>query len=149
MAGAARTWLGGAVVSVLMAACAGSGPAPDAPAAPAPGGPPEGRGQSGIDYGAWRSRDPDARAKAFAAAVAQRFPVAIEAERLAGALALDGYQCRDGNRPEAQPVPTLECRLEAMDQGCAIDWVVSLWPDDPRPRASSDTFCLGAEAPRR
>jgi hypothetical protein len=135
---------------IALGACAGPGPRePTPPDVALPGaqanGPPEGEGQSGLDYGAWRALDPDARSRRFAEAAAKRFPQDLEPERLAGALQLDGFSCRDGDRPDAQPVPELECRLEAMHQGCAIDWVVELWPGEPAPRARVDTFCLGAE----
>lgn len=102
--------------------------------------PPEGRGVAGLDFGAWRSTDPESLSRAYAAQVA----AAIDALPLDAArawLERTGHRCRDGDRPDARPVPLLECRIGVLDGSCGHDWVTEVWPGQPQPNARYSRFC--------
>lgn len=145
MAKSIAGWAGMAAMAAALAACA-SRPLPPVPPAPAAlmTAPPEGAGPTGLNYGAWRSASTESQAAQFADEIARLYPAPVDAAALRAGMEAEGFQCRDGNRPEARPVPALECRREALDKSCAIDWTVELWPQAVEPRASVAAMCLGA-----
>ncbi|MGE3142918.1 MAG: hypothetical protein AB7L65_06325 [Hyphomonadaceae bacterium] len=114
----------------------GSAPPPPAPAPGAQQPPPEGAGPGGIDFGHWRSADPDAYAAAFQTQMRARF-----AGRDAGAarpdLEANGFACEDG--PHA-----MQCRIEIAESQCAKDWYVVFERNRAEPIAGFDAMCLRA-----
>lgn len=120
--------------------------APPAPSSD-PTAPPEGATKSGVDYGAWRT-NPDAAQAAFAASIARLLPAGATPDQVRNLLAGEGFNCRDGNRPDGAPVPLMDCRRGAFERQCGHDWVVELWKAGEPMRARYDVMCLGA-LPRR
>jgi hypothetical protein len=47
----------------------------------------------------------------------------------------DGFECKDGNRPDGRPVPALECLRQYERNEEVHAWSVQFWPDDREPRA--------------
>lgn len=97
--------------------------------------PPQGPGAAGLDFGQWRGADPASYASAFQTRVRERFAgrdrAAIKAD-----LEANGFACQDGER--------LECRIEIMEQQCAVDWYVVVERSRAEPIAGFDRMCLGA-----
>jgi hypothetical protein len=97
--------------------------------------PPQGAGAGGLDFGQWRAADPATYAPAFQTRVRERFAgrdrAAIKAD-----LEANGFTCQDGER--------LDCRIEIMEQQCAVDWYVVLERNRAEPIAGFDRMCLGA-----
>lgn len=97
--------------------------------------PPEGRAAGGIDFGQWRTADPNAYAQSFQAQMRQRYAgqgvAQIEAD-----LAANGFACENVSR--------LDCRIEIMDRQCAVDWYVVVERARAEPIAGYDVMCLGA-----
>lgn len=97
--------------------------------------PPQGAGAGGLDFGQWRGADPAAYAPAFQTRVRERFAgrdrAAIKTD-----LEANGFACQDGER--------LECRIEIMEQQCAVDWYVVVERNRAEPVAGFDRMCLGA-----
>jgi hypothetical protein len=113
---------------------------------PDPTAPPEGKAQGGLDFGRWRSANPETNLSAFTAEIARIAPpgtsrISVEARMLA-----NGFDCRDGNRPDGRPVPLLECHRGALEAGCATDWTVEVWSAEPTPKARFSRVCLGERA---
>lgn len=109
-------------------------PPPDA-AAPAQSAPPQGAGPGGIDFGQWRAADPAIYAPAFQTQVRARYVGQTNAA-IRTDLERNGFACEEGGR--------LECRIEIMENQCAVDWYVVLERNRPEPVAGFDRMCLGA-----
>lgn len=119
---------------------ANRGTAPPPPADGANAGqtaPPEGVGAGGVDFGQWRSADPNIYGPAFEAQMAQRFPEGTTRAAARTDLERNGFACTE--RADA-----LECRIEIMEAQCAKDWYVALTNARARPHAGFDVMCLGA-----
>lgn len=97
--------------------------------------PPQGAGAGGLDFGQWRAADPATYAPAFQTRVRERYAgrdrAAIKTD-----LEANGFTCQDGDR--------LDCRIEIMEQQCAVDWYVVLERNRAEPVAGFDRMCLGA-----
>ena len=119
----------------------GSAIAPPARAAtvPASVAPPEGVGPGGLDFGQWRSADPEAYAQRFAAEVAAKTE-GLSAEEAADFVHRNGFRCDASGR-------NIDCRLEIMDEACARDWYVVFPQGAMPPVAGADVMCLGALPP--
>jgi hypothetical protein len=114
-----------------------------------PAQPPQGVGKSGLNFGSWKSGNPDELSAAFGAEAAKRFPAGRDLLGARAALELDGFQCRDANRPDGRPVPQLECRLGVMERQCGMDWTVEIWSASEAAKGRFDVMCLGAMPSRR
>jgi hypothetical protein len=123
------------IASVLLfAAGCGSRPLPVEAATANLPRPPQGKGPAGTDFGYWRRDAEGAVDAAFRAYVLGRYSGtdAVPARR---DFETDGFKCRDGNRPDGRPVPTLECsRLYKLNEDVHA-WTVEFWPSDAEPRA--------------
>jgi hypothetical protein len=124
-----RIW-SACILSVWLAGACASG-------APADGGgarPPQGPGPGGTDFGFW-NRDAEGAVDAyFRSFVSKTYREGDEA-RARTALEKDGFVCQDGNRPDAQPVPSLDCtRLYRLNDDVHA-WSVKFWPGDTGPKA--------------
>lgn len=144
--------IAGLLLAAAVAACASGGepnlprdPASPFPvergqAMPPPGpqssqaAPPQGRHAGGIDFGQWRGADPASYAPAFQTQIRTRYagqsPAQIRAD-----LEANGFACEDTRR--------LDCRVEIMEQQCAVDWYVVVERGE-QPVAGFDRMCLGA-----
>lgn len=117
----------GIAAGLLACACA-SGPSAGGPR------PPQGAGPGGTEFGFW-DRDADAAVDAdFRAYITRTYSVA-DVAKAKRTLEEDGFSCRDGNRPDARPVPQVECeRLYSADD-IVHTWTVEFWPSERAPRA--------------
>lgn len=97
--------------------------------------PPQGAGATGLDFGQWRGADPVTYAPAFQARVRERY-AGRERAAIKSDLEANGFRCEDGER--------LDCRVEIMEQQCAVDWYVVLERNRAEPVAGFDRMCLGA-----
>jgi hypothetical protein len=143
------------IVSAALAACASPDGAPTQSSAapgswpfpvergsalppPAPSSthsaPPEGAGAAGIDFGRWRAADPAVYGPAFQAQVRQRY-ANQSADQVRADLTANGFACEGGG---------VNCRIEIMEQSCAIDWYVVADRTQPGLAAGFDRMCLGA-----
>jgi len=113
----------------------GSAIAPAAPAAAGRSAPPEGRSGQ-VDFGQWRSADPAAYTPAWRAQMQTLISGADRATARA-ALTQAGFACNgSGER--------LDCRIEIMENQCAIDWYVVAEAGRRDVAAGFDKMCLGA-----
>ncbi len=113
----------------------GSAMAPPAQTAPGRTAPPEGRAGQ-VDFGQWRSADPATYAPAWRE---QMQTLIAGADRAASRAALTqaGFACEgSGER--------LDCRIEIMENQCAVDWYVVAEPGRRDVAAGFDKMCLGA-----
>lgn len=96
--------------------------------------PPQGTGPAGTNFGFWDRDAEGAVDQDFRRFIAARY---TGADPLAARKTLeqDGFNCRDGNRPEAQPVPLLECERVYSEDDNVHSWVVKFWPNQDRPEA--------------
>lgn len=97
--------------------------------------PPEGAGPGGLDFGQWRGADPASYAPAFQNQVRARY-ADQEIAYIRADLERNGFACEQSGR--------LECRIEIMERGCAIDWYVVIERAGAQPIAGHDVMCLGA-----
>jgi hypothetical protein len=97
--------------------------------------PPQGTGAGGIDFGQWRAADPAVYGPAFQGQVRQRY-AGQDADRVRADLAANGFACRSDG---------VNCRIEIMEQSCAIDWYVVADRAQPELAAGFDRMCLGAQ----
>jgi hypothetical protein len=119
----------GLLLAIAFAGCASS--APQNTGGPRP---PEGPGRAGIDFQHWDRDAEGAVDQGFRAFITSRYP-GSDIARARTDLEADGFKCQDGNRPEAHPVPQLECiRLYKAGEDVHA-WSVEFWPNDPRPKA--------------
>lgn len=97
--------------------------------------PPEGAGPHGIDFGQWRGADPASYEPAFRTQIRARY-ANQEVSYIRTDLEANGFVCEDATR--------LDCRIEIMEQQCAIDWYVVLERGQAIPIAGFERMCLGA-----
>jgi hypothetical protein len=112
----------------------GSAIAPPAQAVAGRTAPPEGRAGQ-VDFGQWRSADPVAYASAWQA----QMQTLVTSDRAASRAALtqSGFACEGtGER--------LDCRIEIMENQCAVDWYVVAEVGRRDVAAGFDKMCLGA-----
>lgn len=115
------------VVSGMLGACASGG-------STAGERPPQGVGAAGTDFGRWVNDAEGAVDAAFRAFVTGKY----DATDLGAAhqdLQTDGFECRDGNRPDGRPVPELECIRMFQRHEDVHAWSVEFWPSEAEPRA--------------
>ena len=117
----------------------GSAAAPPAAAtaAGAQAAPPEGVTVGGVDFGQWRSADPETYETAFQAQMRHRM-AGKNAEQMSADLTANGFACESG--------ATTQCRIEIMERQCGYDWYVVMEPNNPVPVAGFDQMCLGARS---
>jgi hypothetical protein len=96
--------------------------------------PPQGAGAGGVDFGQWRAADPAVYGPAFQAQVRQRY-AGQSADQVRADLTANGFACTGGG---------VNCRIEIMEQSCAIDWYVVADRTQPELAAGFDRMCLGA-----
>ncbi len=113
----------------------GSAPPPPAPSGSAQTAPAEGIAAGGIDFGQWRSANPETYGPAFETQMRRRF-AGQEAAAARADLEANGFTCGGS--------PTLQCRIEIMENSCAKDWYVVFERNRPEPVAGFDVMCLGA-----
>jgi len=97
--------------------------------------PPQGAGPGGIDFGQWRRADPASYAPAFQEQMRARY-ANQEISYIRADLERNGFACQQSGR--------LECRIEIMDNQCAVDWYVVVERAGEPPIAGHDRMCLGA-----
>lgn len=114
----------------------GSAIAPPGAGGSSQGAPPEGRGPGGIDFGQWKSADPNVYAPAFQAQMRQRF-AGQDIGAIRADLERNGFSCNSGSA-------SLQCRIEIMERQCAFDWYVVVERANAAPIAGFDQMCLGA-----
>lgn len=98
--------------------------------------PPQGLSPNGINFGRWRSDAPQSVSEGFAASVKAMTPQALRQ-----AMEKAGFACQDANRPDARPVPSMECRLVYSETSCQYEWRAQLWPNEAQPRANFEKAC--------
>lgn len=96
--------------------------------------PPVGKGPAGTDFGYWNRDAEGSVDQAFRSHITATYKVADTA-RAQKTLEADGFRCQDGNRPDGQPVPALECTRQVKVNEDVHAWSVQFWPSEPRPRA--------------
>ncbi len=96
--------------------------------------PPVGRGAAGTDFGYWNRDAEGSVDQAFRSHITSTYRIA-DAAKARAALETDGFSCVDGNRPEAQPVPDLECTRQFKLNDDVHAWSVRFWANEPRPQA--------------
>lgn len=97
--------------------------------------PPQGvSSAAGTDFGFWDRDAEGAVDQDFRRFIAARYTGAdpLVARK---SLEADGFNCKDGNRPEAQPVPVLECERVYSEDDNVHSWGVKFWPNQSRPEA--------------
>lgn len=97
--------------------------------------PPEGVSAHGIDFGQWRNANPATYQTAFQTQVRARF-ANQQAAAIRTDLEANGFACEDATR--------LDCRIEIMEQQCAVDWYVVVERGRPEPIAGFERVCVGA-----
>jgi hypothetical protein len=114
------------VAALLLAACAtkvAGGPRP-----------PQGPGPGGTQFGFWDRDAEGAVDLSFRTYILRTYNIGDEG-RARTTLEKDGFQCRDGNRPDGRPVPQLECeRLYQLNEDVHA-WSVEFWANEREPRA--------------
>lgn len=118
----------GIAAALLATACASSNPFEGGPR------PPQGPGAAGTEFGFW-DRDAEGAVDAdFRAYITRVYDGGDEA-KARKTLEADGFNCRDGNRPDGHPVPQLECeRVYAVNDDVHA-WSVAFWANEREPRA--------------
>jgi len=117
----------GIAAAVIVTACSTN---------PIQGGPrpPQGPGSSGTEFGFW-DRDAEGAVDASFRTYVTRVYNAGDEDKARKTLEADGFGCRDGNRPDGQPVPVLRCeRVYAVNDDVHA-WTVEFWPNEREPRA--------------
>lgn len=113
----------------------GSALPPPVEAVSAQSAPPQGAGAGGIDFGQWRAADPATYAPSFQTQIRTRY-AGQGGDAIRADLQRNGFACEEGGR--------LECRIEIMENQCAVDWYVVLERNRAEPVAGFDRMCLGA-----
>ena len=117
----------GVVTALAVAACASN---------PIQGGPrpPQGAGPAGTQFGFW-DRDAEGAVDASFRSFISRTYDGGDVAKAQTALEQDGFNCRDGNRPDGRPVPALECERLYSVENDVHAWTVEFWPNEQEPRA--------------
>lgn len=96
--------------------------------------PPQGPGPAGTNFGYWANDAEGAVDASFRSFITKRYDYA-DMKKAQADLTTDGFECKDGNRPDGRPVPQLEClRLYKMNEDVSA-WSVEFWPNEREPRA--------------
>lgn len=112
-----------ATVATLVLASACAGGMPQVAKGPRP---PQGAGPAGTQFGFW-DRDAEGSVDvAFRSYITRTYNSGDEA-KARPILEKDGFACKDGNRPEAQPVPQLECERLYQQGENVHAWSVKFW----------------------
>ncbi len=96
--------------------------------------PPQGAGPGGTNFGHWARDQEGAVDSEFRTHIMSRWNIGQEAAARA-ALETDGFKCVDGNRPEAQPVPVLDCNFTYQVNEDVHAWTVEFSAGDKEPKA--------------
>jgi hypothetical protein len=96
--------------------------------------PPQGPGPGGTEFGFWNRDAEGAVDSAFRSYITATYNGGDEAKART-ILEMDGFGCRDGNRPEARPVPQLECERMFKLNDDVHAWTVRFWPNQREPEA--------------
>lgn len=96
--------------------------------------PPQGPGPAGTNFGFWDRDAEGAVDQDFRRFISSRWAGA-DLATARKAFETDGFKCQDGNRPEAQPVPELECERVFSADDNVHSWTVRFWPNQDRPEA--------------
>lgn len=116
----------------------GSALPPPSPSASGQAAPPEGVATGGVDFGQWRTAEPETYGRQLQTQLRTRFAGKERAEIRAD-LEANGFACED------QEAGRLHCRIEIMEAPCALDWYAVV----ERPREDAivgfDRMCLGAQ----
>lgn len=113
----------------------GSAPPPPAPVGAGQSAPIEGVTPDGLDFGQWRTANPETYGPAFETQMRRRYAGQTSAAARAD-LEANGFACAgDG---------TVQCRIEIMEASCAKDWYVVFEQGRAEPVAGFDVMCLGA-----
>jgi len=110
----------------------GSTPRPPVVAETEGRAPGEGVAPGGIDFGQWRSAEPEAYGAAFQGQMQARFAGKSATEARAD-LTANGFTCSD------QAI--MQCRIEITDAGCDKGWYVVFEPRRSEPIAGFDAIC--------
>jgi len=113
----------------------GSALPPPNEAASGQAAPAQGVGPGGIDFGQWRAADPASYAPTFQTQIRARY-AGQSADAVRADLERNGFACSDAGR--------LDCRIEIMENQCAVDWYVVIERGRSEPIAGFDRMCLGA-----
>jgi hypothetical protein len=127
---------GGGPASPFAATRGSAAPPPQGVANAGQTAPPQGTGSGGIDFGQWRSADPEVYGPSFQTQMRTRFQGAEPAAARTD-LERNGFACRDRER-------ALECRIEISENQCAKEWYVVFEQARREPVAGFDVMCLGA-----
>lgn len=101
--------------------------------------PPEGVGPAGVDFGQWRSANPQTYGLAFQARMRERLggkPVSAARADLAA----NGFSCQEP-RDRSGLGPALDCRLAVRENGCDLEWWVVLEDAAAPAKAGRDAMC--------
>ena len=96
--------------------------------------PPQGAGPGGTQFGFWERDAEGAVDTTFRAYISLTYNQGDEVKARA-TLEKDGFSCKDGNRPEAQPVPKLDCQRLYQQGENVHAWTVKFWPNQKKPEA--------------
>lgn|SRR5690606_1657436 len=121
-----RLAMAGAALLMLAAGCAtkvAGGPRP-----------PQGAGPGGTEFGFW-DRDAEGAVDASFRRYINSAYDADDATTARTTLEKDGFSCQDGNRPDARPVPQLECERLFQLNDEVHAWTVEFWTNEREPRA--------------
>lgn len=121
----------GMILIMSLALCSACASGANLPRTPRP---PEGAGPGGTDFGHWRRDAEGSVDSMFRSFIAKKYGP-DDAARARVELEKDGFECRDGNRPEAQPVPELDCTREYYVNDEIHAWTVAFWRDRKEPEA--------------
>lgn len=114
----------------------GSAPPPPAPSASGQAAPAEGAAvEGGVDFGQWRSANPETYGPAFETQMRRRFAGQTVAAARAD-LEANGFSCGGA--------PTMQCRIEITENGCAKEWYVVFERQASEPVAGFDVMCVAA-----
>lgn len=96
--------------------------------------PPQGVAPAGTNFGFWDRDAEGAVDQDFRRFIAARY-TGVDPLVARKTFEQDGFNCKDGNRPEAQPVPLLECERVYSEDDNVHSWTVKFWPKQERPEA--------------
>jgi len=119
-----------AAIAAVMAASACSS-MPQVASGPRP---PQGAGPAGTQFGFWERDAEGAVDTTFRAYISLNYNQGDEAKART-ALTKDGFACKDGNRPDGQPVPNLDCQRLYQQGENVHAWTVKFWPNQRKPEA--------------
>lgn len=96
--------------------------------------PPQGPGPGGTDFGYWDRDAEGAVDMTFRTFISQTYDE-TDAAKARVTLEKDGFNCRDGNRPDGRPVPELECERVYQKTDDVHAWTVRFWANQKEPES--------------